>query len=73
MESDGDLYSYLYRVTVNSDSGVEHEHGQTCAPHENAFSILRINFRILQSFSLVIFLVAPPIAKIGLKKNNNNK
>ena len=26
---------------------------QTCAPHEKAFSILRINFRILQSFSVV--------------------
>ena len=39
---------------------------QTCAPHEKAFSILRINFRILQSFS-VVFLVAPPIAEIGLK------
>ena len=28
---------------------------QTCAPHENAFSILRINFHILQSFSVVFF------------------
>ena len=28
---------------------------QTCAPHENAFSILRINFRILQSHSVVFF------------------
>ena len=26
---------------------------QTCAPHEKAFSILRINFRIMQSFSVV--------------------
>ena len=42
---------------------------QTCAPHENAFSILRINIRILQSFS-VVFLVAPHIAEIGLKNKN---
>ena len=37
---------------------------QTCAPHEKAFSILRINVRILQSFS-VVFFVAPPITEIG--------
>ena len=46
---------------------------QTCAPHEKAFSILRINFRILQSFSVVSFLVAPPIAEIGKKKKKKKK
>ena len=63
------MYMYNY---VDADTGYVMEHIQTCAPHENAFSILRINFRIRQSFS-VVFLVAPPIAEIGLKKKKKKK
>ena len=49
------LAYYLLTETIITTYYAAKMDSQTCAPHENAFSFLRINFRILQSFSVVSF------------------